>query len=237
MKKVLVSPILKWTCTFPIARHSVKLRRVKPCHCAGLFYLCVQNIDVQQPTLTSLPILPVKKFMLPGETSSILVKLPEQIHWLREKSGPFQYLGVPFWLKGHENIFGNIVSIVKMRFDPGERFVRVWVKAEDIFKIRSYRKHALKALPAAHVQIIDTLETPIQDPSIGLLFEKYCNAISLVDFGLLSMLDLIRQLDLGAETSLAIISVGNREAREDLMKKILSFKLLVKQQSKKFSCN
>lgn len=171
--------------------------------------------------------------MLPGEPSSVVVKDYQQIEWLKENIDCNDYIGIPFWFRGNMNVFGNRVRVVKSYFNPNGTFARLWVVPNGIFRIEEYHKYKSNSLPA----MLRQLEAPVKDHSINLLFEKYCNAVSLVDFNLVSLLDLILELALGTETSLAIISLENQWQREDLMKRVLTFKLRIKEQSKTFISN
>lgn len=175
--------------------------------------------------------------MLPGEQSSVVVKDYQQIEWLKQNIDFSDHIGIPFWFRGNMNVFGNRVRIVKSYFNPNGTFARLWVVPDGIFRIHEYYKYKSNALPDAHIHMLKQLEAPVKDHSINLLFEEYCNAVSLMDFKHVSLLDLILELALGTEASLAIISLENQWQREDLMKRVLTFKLRIKEQSKTFISN
>lgn len=175
---------------------------------------------------------------MPDEKITIALT-EESHHELIEQCQDYnKEFGLPFFFNGKFNVFGCTVEILKVYHSKRKGFMRVTVLGKQLFRITQYNKiNNQTSYPSAMVKWINHMHDPIQDEEIVSLFEKYCNAVTLIDYDKLSLLDLMHEMNLGAETCFSIISKQNAEEREALIKKIFKYKVLLRMQRKTFVFN
>ena len=186
----------------------------------------------------NIPILPFKKFVLPGDRVTIGIRNQGHIELIERFNSSNKEFGLPFFFNGKFNVYGCSVSICKVYRNEKKGFLRVTLAGNNLFRIKQYNKFDnVTSFPSAAIKWINNVEHPVEDPEIIKLFEKYCNAIALIDNTQISVIDMMRELRLEPETNFSIITQENRDLRNDLIKKILRFKLLLRSQRNTFIFN
>lgn len=188
--------------------------------------------------IKNIPVLPFRKFVLPNEKITIALTEAKHKDLVEQCLLYDKEFGLPFFFNGKFNVFGCTVEILKVYRSEKNGFMRITLVGKELFRITQYNKmNDHKSYPSAMVKWIRHMQDPIKDKEIIGLFEKYCNAVALIDHGNLSLLDLMHEMHLGAETCFSIISKQNAEERESLIKKIFKYKVLLRMQRKSYVNN
>lgn len=185
-----------------------------------------------------LAILPIKKFIKPGQEHCLVINDKAFFKAIEEYCQHSRRLGIPFWFNGKFNVFGIEVEINKIYKNNSTGFMRVWVKGIKFFRISEYSKSAgLDKLPAAKIEYLNYMEKPPANVEITRLFEKYCNAVLFVDDIDVKLSNIFQHLDLGPEISFSIISQRDSQAREELLLNVLKYQYQILRQQKTFGLN
>jgi len=188
--------------------------------------------------IKNIPVLPFKRFVLPEEKITIALRADAHKDLIEQCLKYNKEFGLPFFFNGKFNVYGCTVEILKVYRNESKGFMRVTLLGKQLFRMTQYNKFdSTSSCPSAMVKWISHMDHPVQDAEIIELFEKYCNAVALMDYDKLSLLNLMQELHLGPETSFSIISKHNREEREALIKKILKYKVLLRKQRKSYIFN
>jgi hypothetical protein len=115
--------------------------------------------------------------------------------------------------------------------------MRLHVAGSQLFRITGYSKRQREGLPYAQVMPINYLDRAVTQREIIGLFEKSCNAVSLVDPRYLTFMDMFRELNLDPKLMYSMLAEPSQYEREELLKNILKFRVTVTRQRKTYELN
>ena len=180
-----------------------------------------------------IPIIPTKRFLIPQEETTIVIKNEKLFDAIEEQYTLNNQLGLPFWFHGKFNVFGCSVLITRFYRNDKKGFVRLSVKGNKLFRISEYHKSLDNiGSPVAKIQFLSYMDQPPKSEKLARLFEKYSNAVMFLPDINVSLENMFQQLDLSPELAFSVISQPDTTCRENLLYNILKFRHQVAKQQK-----
>ncbi|MFY0673159.1 MAG: hypothetical protein JXQ87_07130 [Bacteroidia bacterium] len=184
------------------------------------------------------PIVPVKKFIFPRGTYSIVINNALYYEQLHDSLLLNKEIGVPFWFCEDFNVYGCSAKVLSVYQNEKKGFTRVKVEGLKLFRITKYSKRNLgNSLNEADVNILDFEDEKIVNPSIIHYFSKITETEIYGFNPQIKLLELLNWLNLRPELSVAVISRDNQEEREQLLTRILKFLAVKKSQKSIYQLN
>jgi Lon protease-like protein len=198
----------------------------------GFFYL-YQNSQNMKTLNKAIPIAPIKRFIFPKGTYSIVINSSIYFEQLHEALLFGKEIGIPFWFGEDFNVYGCTARVLSVYQNERKGFIRVKVEGVQLFRITKYSKKNQKdCLSEADVKFLDFSEETIQDKSIIEYFTQITGT-EIYDFNAeIKLLELLNWLNLKHELTVAIISKEHQFEREQLLKRILKYIAITKSQKK-----